>query len=75
MRIPHTELSADALRGIIEEYVSREGTEYGSRDYALSEKVAQVMEQLDKGEVVIDFDPDSQSCSLYTSEQYKRTKQ
>ena len=64
MHIPHTELSADALTGIIEEYVSREGTEYGARDYSLEEKVQQVMQQLQRGEAVIDYDPDSQTCQL-----------
>lgn len=64
MRIPYKELSAESLQGVIEEYVSREGTEYGSRDYSLQEKVEQVMAQLGRGEVVIEFDPDSGTCNL-----------
>ena len=32
MEIPYTELSDEALRGIIEEYITREGTEYGRAD-------------------------------------------
>jgi uncharacterized protein len=64
MIIPHTELSPEALRGIIEEYVSREGTDYGNRDYTLDEKVAHVQFQLRRGEVLIDFDPESKTCHL-----------
>ena len=64
MRIPYTKLSDDTLQGIVEEYVSREGTEYGSRDYSLDEKVKQVLAQIHCGDVVIEFDPDSQSCQL-----------
>ncbi|MES1191364.1 MAG: YheU family protein [Steroidobacter sp.] len=29
--IPHTELSADALRGVIDSFVLREGTDYGDQ--------------------------------------------
>ena len=64
MRIPHTALSPETLRGIVEEYVTREGTEYGARDYSLDEKVSHVMGQVDRGEVVIEYDPDSQTCNL-----------
>lgn len=64
MRIPFRELSAEALRGVIEEYVSREGTEYGWRDFSMEEKVAQVVGQLERGEAEILFDPDSQTCHL-----------
>ena len=64
MNIAPEDLSQEALRGIIEEYVSREGTEYGARDYSLEEKVQQVLRQLQRGEIAIDYDPDSQSCQL-----------
>ncbi|MEX2132127.1 MAG: YheU family protein [Pseudohongiellaceae bacterium] len=64
MKIPHTDLSAEALNGIIEEYVSREGTEYGSREFNLQEKVKQVHRQLEKGEAYINYDADTQTCHL-----------
>lgn len=64
MKIPYTELSEDALAGIIEEYVSREGTEYGDREFSLQDKVTQVKAQLQRGEVMIDFDPESETCHL-----------
>ncbi|MCC5873872.1 MAG: YheU family protein [Gammaproteobacteria bacterium] len=57
MQIPPEQLSADALRGIIEEFITREGTEYGARELPLATKVAEVEAQLRRGEVVIDFDP------------------
>ena len=68
MRIPHTALSVESLRGIIEEYVTREGTEYGARDYSLEEKVEQILGQLERGEVVIEYDPDGQTCNLLRKE-------
>jgi len=39
MIIPWTSLSEDALRGVIEEFITREGTEYGLVEYGLSEKI------------------------------------
>ena len=64
MEIPYTELSGDALRGVIEEFVSREGTEYGHREYSLEDKIKRVKTQLESGEVKLFFDEQSQSCNL-----------
>lgn len=55
--VPHTELSADALRGVVESFVLREGTDYGERDVSHEQKVAQVLRQLERGEAQIMFDP------------------
>ena len=68
MEIPYTELSDDALRGIIEEYITREGTEYGSEDFSLQQKIAQVRGQLLLGKIKINFDADSQTCNLVTTD-------
>ena len=41
-----SDLSPDALRGLVEEFVSREGTDYGHVDRSLESKVRDVMRQL-----------------------------
>ncbi len=64
--IPHQQLSDAALSGVIEEYVTREGTDYGHQEYSLADKVAAVRRQLERGDVVILFDADMQSCTLVT---------
>ena len=64
VEIPHRELSEAALRGVVESFVLREGTDYGLRDYSLEEKIAAVMRQLDRGEAVIVFDPDTRTVSI-----------
>jgi uncharacterized protein YheU (UPF0270 family) len=64
IEIPFSELSPDALRGVVESFVLREGTEYGERDYSLDEKVAHVMRQLERNEARILFDPASESITL-----------
>ena len=67
IEIPWRSLSPDGLTGVIEEFVSREGTEYGLEDFGLEEKVRQVMCQLERGDVVITFDDKEQTCSIVRS--------
>jgi uncharacterized protein len=62
--VPYTEISADALRGVLESFVLREGTEYGERDVSLDQKVAQVERQLQRGEAQIVFDPESETIDI-----------
>lgn len=60
------DLSPDALRGLVEEFVSREGTDYGHADRSLESKVAAVFRQLESGEARIVFDLTSESASIVT---------
>ena len=62
--IPYTELSEDALRGVLESFVLREGTEYGERDVSLDQKVEQVIRQLRRGEAQIVFDPGTETIDI-----------
>ena len=62
--IPFGELSAQALRGVIESFVLREGTDYGERAYSLEQKVAQVRAQLERGQARIVFDPESNTVTI-----------
>ena len=68
MKIPYTDLGKTTLNGLIEEFVSREGTDYGSHMYSLEDKVAHVMKQLEKGIVFIDYDAESSSCNIVKRE-------
>ena len=65
--IPHEELSAEALQGVVEAFVLREGTDYGEREYSLREKVAHVLRQLERGEARIVFDPATESVDIVVS--------
>ena len=64
MKIPPSLLSEQALRGIALEFVSREGTDYGHKDWDMETKVTQVLGQIARGDVVILADPDTGSCNL-----------
>lgn len=65
--IPHRELSAAALRGVLESFVLREGTDYGAREVSLDQKVAQVLQQLERGEAHIVFDAVLESIDIVVS--------
>ncbi len=62
--IPYTALSADALRGVVESFVLREGTDYGEREVSLEQKLAHVYRQLERGEAHIVFDSGSDSIDI-----------
>ena len=62
--VPHTELSPDALTGVIESFVLREGTDYGAHETSLDAKVAQVLLQLRRGRAQITFDPATESVNV-----------
>ena len=64
IEVPYRELSAELLNAVIESFVLREGTEYGAREFTLDEKVAHVLEQLERGVAQIVFEPDSQSIHI-----------
>lgn len=71
MIIPHEQISADALQGLIEEFITREGTDYGETEVSLAQKVVQVKRQLDRGDVVIAFDSATESVSILTKNDAK----
>ena len=59
MVVPYEKLSSDALSGVLEEYASREGTEYGSQDIPMDSKVKQLKAQLMQGKALIVFDEEA----------------
>jgi len=56
VEIDYRTLSAEALRGLIEELITRQGTDYGVREVSLDEKVEDVERQLKSGDARIVFD-------------------
>lgn len=67
IEVAYTDLSPEALRGVLESFVLREGTDYGEREYSLQQKVAHVLHQLERGEARIVFDPNTESVQIVRS--------
>lgn len=75
LEIPLEALSEDALHGIIENFIQREGTDYGVHEVALETKVSQIRKQLSRGDVKVVFDPNTESVTLLTKNEWlKLTK-
>ncbi|MCB0336483.1 MAG: YheU family protein [Bdellovibrionales bacterium] len=53
MEIPYSALTEDTLVAIIEDFVSREATDYGHGEVSMEQKVRQVRKQLEQGLVTI----------------------
>lgn len=64
MIIPHTELNPETLTNLIEEFVTRDGTDYGELELSLTEKTAQVKSRLASGEAVILFSESTGQCNI-----------
>jgi len=64
IEVPYGDLSSDALRGLAEAFVLREGTDYGTESFSLEQKVAHVMAQLRRGDAVIVFNPRLASADI-----------
>ena len=65
--IPVDDLEPDTLRAVVESFVLREGTDYGTVELSLEDKVARLSGQLRSGVAKILFDPDSQSITIVPS--------
>jgi hypothetical protein len=61
--IPFHLLEADTLTRLIEDFVTREGTDNGD-ETPLHTRIERVRHALGKGLAVIVFDPESQQCQL-----------
>ncbi|WP_437880745.1 YheU family protein [Pseudomonas sp. LRF_L74] len=68
MLIPYDLLEAETLTRLLEDFVTREGTDNGD-ETPQDVRVEQARHALHKGLAVIVFDPDSQQCQLLLKEQ------
>jgi uncharacterized protein YheU (UPF0270 family) len=52
------------VTAILEEFATREGTDYGHEQYTLAQKVSMLRRQLERGDVAVSFDTQTETCSL-----------
>lgn len=62
--VPHDQINPATLRTMIQEFVSRDGADWGDARGTLEEKVKQVLAQLHSGRVQVVFDLNSNSANL-----------
>ena len=60
MLIPHQQLAPATLQAIVQEFVTRDGTDHTS----IPKRIASVLRQLERGQVELHFDEQDQSCQI-----------
>ena len=68
VRVPPDRLPSATLAALLEEYVSRDGTDYGRYDISLEEKRTQLHSQLTAGYLQLLYDADSEHWDLVDKE-------
>lgn len=67
--VPFDRLQAEVLQALLEDYATRDGTDYGERELTTQEKVQQLQRQLSAGELQILYDADSEQWDLVPESQ------
>ena len=71
MIIPMQALAEETLIAILEEFITREGTDYGFVELELEQKVASLRRQVAAETVLIVFDEQSESLTLVERQNYQ----
>jgi uncharacterized protein YheU (UPF0270 family) len=71
VEIPLNAISEVALLGIIDNFILREGTDYGRTEATHETKVKQVRQQLERGEAKIAYDYATDSVGILTVKEWK----
>ncbi|WP_394175704.1 YheU family protein [Thalassotalea litorea] len=72
MIIPVEQLQQDTLLAIIDEFILREGTDYGLQECSHQQKVLQIQEQLTSGRLVIVFSEAYETVNIMLAEQFQQ---
>ena len=67
-RIPVNKLSHEALQGVIEEYISRDGTDYSEIEVPTETKFRYVKQKLEKGLAVLIFDGEAETTNIFLAD-------
>ena len=74
MIVPYEKLSPEALKGIIEEFVTRPGTDTGYTKGSLELNIDMVIRQLKRGDAFVVFDEATQTANIVPKEQVKELR-
>lgn len=64
VEVPYERIDPQTLRNMIQEFVSRDGADWGDRGCSLADKVEQVLRQLRERKVKVVFDLKSQTANI-----------
>ncbi len=69
VEVPHSELAPETLRALAEEFVTRDGTDYGAIEKTLDEKVAGLMHELATGKAKIFYESETETINIVATQQ------
>ncbi|MFZ5755960.1 MAG: YheU family protein [Pseudomonadota bacterium] len=72
IEVPWQDIAPETLQRLLEEFVSRDGTDYGDQEVPQERKVQQVMAQLRRGLVLVVFDEASESVNVMTRDDFRK---
>jgi len=72
--IPFEKLSTVALQGLLEEFVTRDGTDSGYVKKTFEQNVVKVKRQLELGQAFIVYDEKTQTCNIVTKEHLEKKR-
>lgn len=68
IEVPQQRLPADILQALLEEYVSRDGTDYGEREVSLEDKVTSLRSRVVNRDLRILFETESEQWDIVPAE-------
>lgn len=66
VEVPYEQLEPETLQNLIQEFVTRDGNDWGEVDGTIEGKVAQVMRQLRNRKAKVVYDLKSQTANIVT---------
>ena len=70
MIIPHTELSPEALQALLEDIVTRDGTDYGEQELSTEQKVNRALALLQSKKMFIVYSELHETCTLQSKDTF-----
>lgn len=74
MLIPYQQLDAMTLNNLIEQYILREGTDYGEVEFSLQQKTQQILTQIKNEEIFIMYSELNESVTLISKQEFQQTQ-
>ena len=74
VEVPHTHLTSETLRRLAEEFVTRDGTDYGVVERTLEQKVMALLRQLERGDAIILFDNETGTIGIVPKDARRRPR-
>ena len=64
VEVPYLDINPETLRNMIEEFVTRDGADWGDAGGSMEAKIKQVLRQFEAGKIKVVYDLTSQSANI-----------